>query len=133
MINDILTNNNNSTFLSLNVKAPSPSSEKNFKKTLSVLEKTSITFDTQTQYNEVSTYTVNNLKAEGKDNKNYENIDFDLKQKEAQRIIDVLKVPQSLKQLMSLSIDQNYTLRESLALSSSELMNMPITLDSGDI
>jgi type II restriction/modification system DNA methylase subunit YeeA len=133
MINDILTNKNNSTFLSLNVKAPSPSSEKNFKKTLSVLEKTSITFDTQTQYNEVSTYTVNNLKAEGKDNKNYENIDFDLKQKEAQRIIDVLKVPQSLKQLMSLSIDQNYTLRESLALSSSELMNMPITLDSGDI
>lgn len=133
MINDILTNNNSSTFLSLNVKAPSPSSEKNLKKTLSVLEKTSITFDTQTQYNEVSTYTVNNLKAEGKENKNYENIDFDLKQKEAQRIIDVLKVPQSLKQLMSLSIDQNYTLRESLALSSSELMNMPITLDSGDI
>jgi type II restriction/modification system DNA methylase subunit YeeA len=133
MINDILTNKNNSTFLSLNVKAPSPSSEKNLKKTLSVLEKTSITFDTQTQYNEVSTYTVNNLKAEGKENKNYENIDFDLKQKEAQRIIDVLKVPQSLKQLMSLSIDQNYTLRESLALSSSELMNMPITLDSGDI
>jgi len=60
-------------------------------------------------------------------------INFDLKGDKANEQVSKLNIPNKLKEVMAHSINDGYDIKESLAMGAGKLMNLPLSIEDGDI